>query len=360
VTVVIGGGVVGLAAAAAVARRGRPVVVVERHRRCGMETSTHNSGVIHAGLYYPPGSLKARLCVEGRDRLYAWCQAHGVPHTRGGKLIVASDESELTALESVRTNAAANGVALQPVDSSFIAGREPHIAAVAGLWSPDTGWVEAEALVRSLEREVVRLEGALLPGTAVVGIEPGSGGTLIVETPRERFEADCVVNAAGLYADEVSAMAGGERFTIHPCRGEYAELAPRARHLVRGLVYPVPHASGHGLGVHLTRTLDGAVWVGPSIRYQADKDDYERDRLPLEAFHESARRLIPSLQPGDLRLAGSGIRAKLHPPEARFADFMIRRDARVPALIHAAGIDSPGLTSCLAIGERVAEIQASA
>jgi len=353
--VVIGGGLVGLAAARAVALGGRAVCVIERHARIGQETSTHNSGVIHAGLYYPAGSLKARLCVEGRDLLYAFCREHDVPHVRCGKLIVAQDGEE-AALEKVRASATAAGATVEPVDRDFIRAREPHVAAVAALWSPDTGWVEAEALLRALDQDLRRHDGVVLVGTDVEGIEPRAGGGLTVVTAHERIDADAVVNAAGLDADRVSAMAGGEPFTIYPCRGEYAELAPRARHLVNGLVYPVPHASGHGLGVHFTKTMSGAVWIGPTIHYQADKDDYERDRLPLDAFLEPTRALVPSVTINDLRLGGSGIRAKLCPPTERFADFMIKRDDRNPHLIQAAGIESPGLTAALAIGEMVASL----
>ena len=353
--VVVGGGVVGLAAAYAAARRGQSVCVIDRHRKFGQETSTHNSGVIHAGLYYPPGTLKATLCVEGRDRLYAFAAETGVPHAKVGKLIVAQ-EGEDAALDRLIRNAAANGAPLHEVDRRFVAAREPHVRAHRAAWSPETGWIEAEALVRALSDRIAHHDGALLPGTPIVAVEPRPAGGVVVVTPRERIDADAVVNAAGLHADDVSAMCGGETFRIYPCRGEYAELAPRARHRVCGLVYPVPHASGHGLGVHLTKTLGGAVWIGPTIRYQDSKSDYEHDRLPAEAFLAETRALIPGVTIDDLQLGGSGIRAKLHPPSESFADFMVRADRGNPRLIHAAGIDSPGLTASLAIGERVADL----
>ncbi len=351
--VVAGAGVVGLASALAIARRGRPVCVLERHPRAGLETSTHNSGVVHGGLYHPAASLKTRLCHEGRARLYAFCREHGVPFVKCGKLIVAGpgEEAELHALAA---GAAANGVRLEPLSAAAVRAREPHVSAAAGLWSPETGWVEAEAFVHRLASELERHDGVLLPGSPVIGLEPAQNGGIVVVTPRERIEAEALVNAAGLFADEISRLAGGDPFTIHACRGEYAELAPHARALVNGLVYPVPHPSGHGLGVHLTRTLSGGVWIGPTIRYQEGKSDYEHDRLPLEAFLEPTRRLLPAVNLDDLRLGGSGIRAKLHPPSETFADFLIRRDSQVPAIIHAAGIDSPGLTAGLAIGEYVA------
>jgi len=271
-----------------------------------------------------------------------------------GKLIVAR-EGEDAQIDELLASAIANGARVEAVDAPFIRAREPHVAATRGVWSPDTGWIEAEAYVRTLQSEVQRLGGAILVGTSLVAIETRPAGLAVV-TERETIDAEIVINAAGLYADEVSKRAGGDPFRIYPCRGEYAELAPRARHLVRGLVYPVPHYSGHGLGVHLTRTANGAVWIGPTIRYQDDRADYERDRLPIEAFLEPTRALLPDVTIDDLRLGGSGIRAKLHPPSQRFADFLIGPDSRVPGLIHAAGIDSPGLTASLAIGEMISGI----
>ena len=212
----------------------------------------------------------------------------------------------------------------------------------AALWSPNSGRVDAHALVTALLRDGERAGAMLLRGTRLVDGEPLSGGYRL-RLERETLTCETVVNAAGLDADSVSQMLGGETFRIYPCRGEYAELKPTSRDLVSGLVYPVPHPSGHGLGVHLTKTTDGAVLLGPTIRYQQSKRDYENDREPLDAFLEPTRRLLPQVTLADLRAGDSGIRAKLHPPEERFADFMIRPDAGRPALIHAAGSTPPAL-----------------
>jgi L-2-hydroxyglutarate oxidase LhgO len=353
---IVGAGVTGLACGHFIAARGYSVCILERHARPGIETSTHNSGVIHAGLYYPASTLKTQLCVEGRRLLYEFCRTNGVPHTRCGKLIVATDERETAQLETLRARGVGNGVeGLEIVDRAFIARREPAVRAVTALSSPESGIVEAEGLVRAL-LNAARAAGAIfLPGTPIVAGEEAAG-RMLVRTPSETIAARQVVNAAGLYADDVSRLIGGERFTIYPCRGEYAELAPSKRPLINGLVYRLPPPTGHGLGVHMRPAPAGGVWIGPTARYQDRKDDYEGDRLPLEFFLEPTQALLPDVTLADLRLSGSGIRPKLHPPEESFADFLIRRDRQNPRLIQAAGIESPGLTACLAIGRMIADL----
>jgi len=356
--VVVGAGVTGLAAARAIAQDGRSVCVIERHPRPGLDTSTRNSGVIHAGMYYPPGTLKARLCVEGRHRLYEFCAAHDVPHRKCGKLIVGHDDHDREQLEALKARGDANGVeGLTLVDHAFIVSREPAVDAPFALWSPETGIVDADALVRSLLRSGEESGVMFVPASPLRSARRESDG-LVLTTMHEEIHARVVVNAAGLYADEVSRMLGGEAFTIYPCRGEYVQLTPAKRSMVNGLIYPLPPK--HSLGVHVVKTMSGDVWLGPTATFQDRKDDYESNRLPVDAFLEPARRLLRGIALGDLRLAGSGIRAKLYPPTDSFADFMIRRDRTNPFVVQTAGMESPGLTSCLAVGELVRDLVAAA
>ena len=354
---VAGAGVAGLASAASIAGSGVSVVLMDRHPRAGMETSTHNSGVIHAGLYYPPGSLKARLCVEGRDRLYEFCARRGVPHARTGKLVVATSNEEVEQLEALMKRAHANGVTdVTMIRDGEIEALQPGLRARVALLSPSTGIVASDALVGALLQECRESGGRVSPRHAARRRRTDPTAASRCARHGRRFMRRVVVNAAGLYADDVSKMLGGEEFKIYPCRGEYAELSARRHGQIKMPVYPLPHASGHGLGTHVTPTIGGPILLGPTVRYQERKDDYESDRLPLEDFLEAARSLLTDVELADLRLGGTGIRAKFHPPEESFADFHIAHDTRAPGLIHAAGIDSPGLTSCLAIGEMVARL----
>ena len=346
---VIGGGVVGLSCALDLAQRGRSVVLFERHARLGEETSTHNSGVIHAGIYYPNDSLRARLCVQGRRRLIARLREWEIPHRIGGKLIVARDGSEIAVLERLRENAERNGVTdLRLLEPAQVRALEPHVVARPALWSPGPGVFDVGAYLRALEARLAGAGGTVLAGTPVVGIERGPDAIEVVTANRGGARARLVINAAGLFADEVAAMCGETGHRIHPCRGEYAVVIPRKAHVIANLVYPVP---GHlGLGVHLTRTVHGELWLGPDARFIDDKRDYESNRRPAEDFFEEAHALCPALEPGDLRVGPSGIRPKRHGPGEAAADFHVAPQADDPRILHMLGIESPGLTASPAIG----------
>ncbi len=373
--VIIGGGVVGCACAYELASRWQDVFLLESAPKVGMASSTRNSGVIHSGIYYQQNSLKARLCVEGNQLTDEFCAAHNVPYRRIGKLVVAAHANEEPKLEALAANGRRNGVeGLEIVDRTAIRAREPHIQGHAALLVPSTGIVSAEELVKTYARLAVdrgahilthaRAVSLFANGTDIeVEVEIGSAG----DTPtRESVETRCVINCAGLYADEVAAMLGFTKYRIYPVRCEYAEIVRGRANLVRGLVYPLPHPEGMSLGVHLTRTVWDTVLVGPTARYVQEKDDYESDRLPIEEFARSAQELLPELKAEDLRLGYSGLRAKLVPPREAGgtepaggpADFVITRDPGVPAAIHLIGMESPGLTSALAIAKHVAGLAA--
>jgi glycerol-3-phosphate dehydrogenase len=366
--VIIGGGVVGCAIARELSGRIEDVFLLEQSPRLGMATSTRNSGVVHSGIYYPPEFLKARFCVEGNRLTKEFCAAHGVPHSNCGKIVVAAHDSEIPELEKLAENGRANGVeGLQLVGPERIRQREPHIRAAAALEVPSTAILSAEELVKAFARLATDRGASILTNAGVRGLE-ARPDCIAVEVEfgdraeresltTEIVEARCVVNSAGLYADEVAAMLGNHSYRIYPVRGEYAEVVRARADLVNALVYPLPHHDRLSLGVHLTKTLWGTVLVGPTARYITDKNDYERDRLPLEEFFQDAQGLLPELRLEDLRLAYSGIRPKLVPPGGKgMADFVIARDPTHPRAIHLVGIESPGLTSAPAIARHVAPL----
>ena len=363
--VIIGGGVVGCAIACEISARTSDVFLLEALPQLGMATSTRNSGVIHSGIYYAPGSLKARLCVAGNILTKEFCARHQVPHRVCGKLVVASHDSEIAELEKLAANGRANGVeGLQMVGRQRIREREPHVKAIAALEVPSTGIVSSEELVKTYARVATERGAHILKHARVVRLEPRSDSvevTVEVGDPaeparlsRETIAARCVVNSAGLYSDEVAALLGDTHYKIYPVRGEYAEVVHARANLINALVYPLPHADMLSLGVHFTRTLWDTVLVGPTARYVAEKTDYESDRLPLEEFWKSALTLLPELKLEDLRLAYSGLRPKLVPPEKHSAaDFVISRDTNSSRTIHLIGIESPGLTAAPAIARHV-------
>ena len=324
-----------------------------------MAASSRNSGIIHSGLYYPPGSLKARLCVRGNDLTYEFCAAHGVPYRKTGKLVVATSAAESKELIALMKNGEANGVeGMRIIDRAAIRAREPHIDGFEAIEVPSTGIVGSEELTKAYAR-IAKDRGAnIVTNATVERLEPVREGISIVSAAGE-IETRCLVNSAGLFADEVAAMLDSPMAAnkIYPVRGEYCELVRSKRHLICGPVYPLPHPEGVSLGVHFTKTVWGNVLLGPTAMYLDDKNNYERNRQSVEQFAEGAKLLLPEIEPSDLIPAYSGIRAKLTPPakhgEKRVADFIIQPDPRFPQVVHLIGIESPGLTSAASIAERV-------
>lgn len=352
--VIIGGGVVGCAIAAAISRTRADVFVLEAMPKVGMGASTRNSGVIHSGLYYTPGSLKARHCVRGNQLTYEFCAAHSVPHRLTGKLVVATNEKEEQELPALVEKGRANGVeGLRIVDAAGIRAREPHIASHAAIEVLSTGIVLSEELVKAYARVATGQGASIVPHARVTRLEPQSDCIRVTSEAGE-IEARCVVNSAGLFADEVAALLKPTTYRIYPVRGDYCEVVKPKAHLVNALVYPLPHPDHLSLGVHFTRTLWDTFLVGPTARYIEDKNDYESNPEPVEEFARRAKLLLPAIEAADLRPAHSGIRAKLVPPGGQGpADFIIERDADFSRVIHLVGIESPGLTSAPSIAEQV-------
>ncbi len=362
--VVIGGGVVGLAVAAALSRDGRPVTVLERREALARETTTRNSGVLHAGLYYPAESRKARLCARGRALLYERCACHRIPHRRIGKLVVATAIEEVATLERLYALGRANGApGLAIVDGAEVARREPAVRAVAALVSPDTGIVDPEALAYSFAAEAEAHGATLVCEAEVVGIDR-AGEEFVVRARRpggeiEALRARIVVNAAGLRAQQIATLAGfdvdARGWRLHPCKGDYFSLAPAAPLHLAQLVYPVPAVAG--LGIHATLDLAGRVRFGPDTEY-VTHERHEVDPGKAAHFAEAARRYLPAIEPRWLAPDYAGIRPKLAGPGETFRDFEIDDGASsgVPGFINLLGIESPGLTASPAIAEEVASL----
>ncbi|MBS0391237.1 MAG: NAD(P)/FAD-dependent oxidoreductase [Proteobacteria bacterium] len=357
--VVVGAGVVGLAVARALALARREVMVLEAASAIGTETSSRNSEVIHAGIYYPQGSLKARLCVQGKDMLYAYCAERGLPHRRCGKLIVATSAQQQAQLDGIRQRAAANGVHdLQWLSRDEARALEPELACVAALLSPSTGIVDSHALMLALLGDLENA-GGLLALNSPLGLAQCAPGAIHLEAEDgTRISARTVVNAAGLHAPDLARRFVGLDPAQVPraayAKGNYFTLSGRAP--FSHLIYPVPEAAG--LGVHLTLDLGGQAKFGPDVQWVAGPDDLVVDAGRAQGFYAEVRKYWPGLRDGALAAGYAGIRPKIHGPQEPAADFLIQgpRQHGVAGLVNLFGIESPGLTSALAIGAHVRDM----
>jgi L-2-hydroxyglutarate oxidase LhgO len=362
--VVIGAGVVGLAVGRALALSGREVMVLESENAIGTGTSSRNSEVIHAGIYYPAGSLKARLCVQGKQMLYAYCAERGVAHQRLGKLIVATSPEQVLALDGIRAKAAANGVHdLEKLSASEARALEPALACEAALLSPSTGVVDSHGLMLALQGDMENAGGllALVSPVQHIGVRQGTASHPIRVTAQDGTELACkiLVNAAGLNAVALARGMDGLDLSLlqqalpqaHYAKGNYFTLAGKAP--FSRLIYPVPEAAG--LGVHLTLDLGGQAKFGPDVQWVDDPADLQVDPRRGDAFYAEVRKYWPKLQDGALQPGYAGMRPKINAPHEAAADFMIQGPAEhgVPGLVNLLGIESPGLTSSLAIAAEV-------
>jgi len=357
---VIGAGVVGLAIARALAPRVSSLVVLDKETHFGQGISSRNSEVIHAGIYYEAGSLKADLCVEGKERLYQYCESHNVNYQKIGKLIVATTEEEREVLHGIRLKAEANGVFdLKYWDRKKIKQEEPEVQAVAGLFSPSTGIISAHDLMTAYLGDIESCGGSFVGDTRVISVEQGGQGFIItsqIGSDSYKFTCQSLINAAGLGAQNVHATFdfeyGAEVPPLHLCKGSYFTLPGKSP--FSKLIYPVPEKSGAGLGVHSTIDLGGQVKFGPNVEY-VEKEDYAVTADLAAAYHSSICRYYPALKERALVPAYAGIRPKLQGPGDPVKDFVIQgpHEHGVAGLVQLFGIESPGLTSSLALAERV-------
>jgi L-2-hydroxyglutarate oxidase LhgO len=352
--VVIGAGVIGIAVARALALAGRDVVLLEAERTAGLHTSSRNSEVIHAGIYYPEGSLKARTCVRGRELLYAYCRDHAIAHRRIGKLIVATQEHELPLLDAIAQRAAANGVDLDRLDARELRRREPALAAIAGLASPMTGIVDSHALMRAFLGDAERAGAMVAWSTRVLAIAPQDDGLLRIVLEDDAVGCQSIVNAAGLNAQALAQSTEGLRSQhvppLHLVKGSYFALRGTAPFST--LIYPTP--ADASLGIHLTFDLAGAARFGPDQEW-IPRIDYTVDPKRAPAFERAIRTWWPGLQSGVLEPGYAGIRPKVRGPGEPPGDFIVSgpSEHHIPGLVNLFGIESPGLTAALALAEIV-------
>lgn len=357
--VVIGAGVIGLAVARALALAGREVMVLEAASAIGTGTSSRNSEVIHAGIYYAAGSLKARLCVQGNAMLYDYCAERGIGHRRCGKLLVATAPEQLLQLQEMIDKARRNGVNdLVMLSAAQARALEPQLACEAALYSPSTGIVDSHGLMLALQGDVENAGGIVVLNSSLANAEYAQEAINLIANDGTQLQAKTVVNAAGLQAPALAGRFKGLDPRHVPrawfAKGNYFTLAGRAP--FSHLIYPLPQAAG--LGVHLTLDLGGQAKFGPDVQWVSSPDDLVVDPARGDAFYAEVRKYWPALADGALIAGYAGIRPKIHAPDAAGCDFLIQgpADHGVPGLVNLFGIESPGLTSALAIGDYVADL----
>ncbi|MCX6320605.1 MAG: NAD(P)/FAD-dependent oxidoreductase [Bacteroidia bacterium] len=360
---IIGAGVVGLAIAEKVSEEHKNVFLIEKHPSFGQETSSRNSEVIHAGIYYTKDSLKARLCVEGKRLLYDFCRKYDVPFNNCGKLIVATSEEEIAVIEGIRQTAIKNGVDdLVVLEREQIAEMEPNIFALKALFSPSTGIVDSHSLMKQYETNTINNGGQVVYGSEVTGIKRIKNGYEITLPDADKmnysFTSRIVINSAGLTSDKVSEMVGiyDDTLKILFCKGEYFRVNPPKNRLIKRLIYPVPHYNMEGIGIHVTIDMGGGVKLGPDVKYlESNIYDYKLTASKQEEFFKSAKKFLPFLELDDIAPEMAGIRPKIQKPGEPLRDFYIMEESKrgYPGFINLIGMESPGLTSSIAIAKYV-------
>jgi L-2-hydroxyglutarate oxidase LhgO len=359
---IIGAGVVGLAIAAQVASKNREVYVLEKNETFGLEISSRHSGVIHSGIYYPGGSLKAEMCVAGNTLLYELCERYHIAHRRLGKLIVATRDEETGELQALLERGQRNGVeGLRILSKQEMKKLEPNVEGVAAILSPSTGIIDSHALMRYFIAKARDGGVQVAYQTKAVGIEKLADGykvTVEDDTGEFSFTTRVLINCAGLHCDKVAELAGIDidkaGYRLHYCKGEYFSLGSGKSTIVNRLIYPVPPPEFTGVGIHVTLDLEGRIRLGPSIEY-VDSINYVVDNQHKQLFYDSVRRFLPSIEYDDLEPEMAGIRPKLQGPNEDIKDFVIRdeNDKSLPNFINLIGIESPGLTAAPAIARYV-------